>query len=72
MLKVLARHGVRALPALARDHSGQWPDEEGFAVLDQTHEFAAALAHAFEQFAFYDVSEHAVLVCASSDGEVLV
>ena len=69
---VLQRHGVRAVHTIAHDLSGRWPDEQGFALLGQSHEFASALAQAFEQFAFYDVSEHAVLVCASQDGEVLV
>jgi acetyl esterase/lipase len=69
---VLARHGVRSLNTIARDPLDGWPDERGFALLGQSHEFASALAQTFEQFAFYDVSALAVLVCASRDGEVLL
>lgn len=69
---LLSQRGVRFRHTLARDHSGRWPDEEGFALLGQDHEFALALARAFEQFAFYDVTEDAVLVCTSVDGDVIV
>jgi len=61
---------VRA--TIARDPSGQWPDEHGVALLGQSHDFARALARTFEQFAFYHVTEEAVSVRSCLDGEALV
>jgi acetyl esterase/lipase len=69
---ILQHHGVRVLPSIARDPSGEWPDEQGFALLGQSDEFVRALARAFEQFAYYDVLEDAVLVRGCADGEALV
>jgi acetyl esterase/lipase len=69
---VLASHGVAVRSSIAHDPTGQWPDEKGFALLDQGHDFALALARAFEQFAFYDVSDEGVMVRSCADGTALV
>jgi dienelactone hydrolase len=69
---ILQHHGVQVRPTIAHDPSGEWPDEEGFALIGQRSEFVIALARAFEQFAFYDVSHDAVLVRGCADGEALV
>jgi hypothetical protein len=45
--------------------------EEGFALLDQSVEFARELARTWDQFAIYDVSEDRVLVRSVDTGEVL-
>jgi len=67
----LQRRGVRVRHSIGRDPTGAWPDEEGFAVLDQGIEFARDLARAWDQFAIYDVSEEHVLVRSVDTGEVL-
>jgi hypothetical protein len=69
---VLHDHDVAVRPTIARDPTGEWPDEEGFALFEQSPDFAKALAKAFEQFAFYDVTENSVLVRGCADGEALV
>lgn len=69
--EVLARHGIGVRRTMARDPSGDWPDEQGVALLDTSREFAVALARAFDQLAFYVVSEEGVVVCRSYDGLVL-
>jgi hypothetical protein len=50
---------------------GAWPVEEGFALLDQSVDFARELARAWDQFAIYDVNEERVLVRSVDTGEVL-
>lgn len=72
LLGILRHHEVSVRPTIARDPSGEWPDEEGFALLGQSEGFAKALARAFEQFAYYDVGEDAVSVRSCADGEELV
>lgn len=72
LLDVLVQRGVRVRASLARDPSGRWPDEVGFALLEQSEQFARALARAFDQFALYDVTEEGVVVRGCADGEVLV
>jgi acetyl esterase/lipase len=67
----LQRRGVRLRHAMGRDPVGAWPVEEGFALLDQSVEFARELARAWDQFAIYDVSEDQVLVRSVDTGEVL-
>ena len=67
LLGILRHHEVSVRPTIARDPSGEWPDEEGFALLGQSEEFAKALARAFEQFAYYEVGEDAVLVRSCAD-----
>jgi acetyl esterase/lipase len=67
----LQRRGVRLRHAVGRDPIGEWPVEEGFALLDQSVDFARELARAWDQFAIYDVSEDRVLVRSVDTGEVL-
>ena len=69
---VLQRKGVRLRASLARDPAGRWPDEEGFALIEQSSTFARAVARAFDQFALYEVSEDGVRVRGCDDGELLV
>jgi acetyl esterase/lipase len=67
----LQRRGVRLRPTIGRDPTGAWPVEEGFALLDQSVEFARELARTWDQFAIYDVTESTVLVRSVDTGEVL-
>jgi acetyl esterase/lipase len=67
----LQRRGVQLRHSMGRDPMGAWPVEEGFALLDQSVEFARELARAWDQFAIYDVSEDRVLVRSVETGEVL-
>jgi len=71
LLADLQRRGVRLRDAVGRDPMGEWPVEEGFALLDQSVDFARELARAWDQFAIYDVSEDRVLVRSVDTGEVL-
>lgn len=61
---VLQAHGVETRASIAHDSTDQWPDELGFALLNCELEFARALARAFDQFAFYAVSDDGVRVHA--------
>jgi hypothetical protein len=56
----------------ARDTTGDWPDEIGVALEGITREDAQALAAAWEQSAFYEVSADAVVVRATDTDEALV
>ncbi len=67
----LQRRGVQLRHTIGRDPSGAWPVEEGFALLDQSVDFARELARAWDQFAIYDVSEDGVLVRSVGTGELL-
>jgi hypothetical protein len=67
----LRRRGVRVRHVIGRDPMGAWPVEEGFALLDQSIDFARDLARAWDQFAIYDVTEDQVLVRSVDTGEVL-
>ncbi len=67
----LQRRGVRLRHTIGRDPMGAWPVEEGFALLDQSVEFARELARAWDQFAIYDVTEDQVLVRSVDTGEIL-
>jgi acetyl esterase/lipase len=71
LLADLQRRGVRLRHSIGRDPTGTWPVEEGFALLDQSVEFARDLARAWDQFAIYDVTEAHVLVRSVDTGEVL-
>jgi len=71
LLADLQRRGVRLRHSIGRDPTGTWPVEEGFALLDQSVEFARDLAQAWDQFAIYDVTEAHVLVRSVDTGEVL-
>jgi acetyl esterase/lipase len=67
----LQRRGVRLRHTIGRDPMGVWPVEEGFAMLNQSVEFARELGRAWNQFAIYDVTEEHVLVRSVDTGEVL-
>jgi len=64
LASVLAAHGVTTRATIAHDPSGEWPDEFGFALFGCEAEFARSLARAFDQFAFYAVSDDGVHVHA--------
>jgi hypothetical protein len=70
--EVLRSHDVMVRVTIARDPTSEWPDEHGVALLEQSGEFATALARAFDQFAYYDVSQAVVQVRDCLNGEVLV
>jgi acetyl esterase/lipase len=72
LAELLSSHGVTVRSSIARDPTGEWPDERGVALLEQGGDFATALAKAFDQFAYYDVNETAVRVRGCVNGEVLV
>ncbi len=67
----LQRRGVRLRHTLGRDPLGSWPDEEGFALLEQSIDFTRQVARAWGQFAIYEVTEDSVLVRSVATGEVL-
>ena len=67
----LQRHDVRIRDTISRDPLGAWPGEEGFALFDQSIEFARELGKAWDQFAIYDVTEDRVLVRSVETGEIL-
>ncbi len=67
----LQRRGVRLRHTKGRDPMGEWPVEEGFALLDQSVEFALQLARAWDQFAIYEVTEDEILVRSVDSGELL-
>ncbi|MGB8195789.1 MAG: DUF3293 domain-containing protein [Acidimicrobiales bacterium] len=71
LLTDLQRRGVQLRHTMGRDPKGTWPVEEGFALFDQSVDFALALARSWDQFAIYDVTEHHVLVRSVETGEVL-
>jgi acetyl esterase/lipase len=71
LLTDLQRRGVQLRQTMGRDPKGAWPVEEGFALFDQSVDFALELARAWDQFAIYDVTEHHVLVRSVETGEVL-
>ena len=67
---LVARH-IEYLEARGRDLRGEWPDEIGVALLNVTRESARALALAWQQFAFYEVSNDRVVVRESASDLVL-
>jgi acetyl esterase/lipase len=71
LLTELHRRGVRHRHAIGRDPLGAWPGEEGFALLDQSIEFARELGRAWDQFAIYDVTQDRVHVRSVATGEIL-
>ncbi len=71
LLGDLQRRGVRLRDAIGRDPSGRWPGEEGFALFDQSVDFARHVARAWDQFAIYEVTAERVLVRSVATGEVL-
>jgi acetyl esterase/lipase len=71
LLADLERRGVSLRQAFGRDPHGAWPVEEGFALFDQSLDFARDLARSWDQFAIYDVTEDHVLVRSVATGEVI-
>jgi acetyl esterase/lipase len=69
---VVVDHGHELWRTVARDPSGQWPDEAGVAIFGAHIDVARALAEAFEQFAFFEVTPEHTLVRATLGGAVLV
>ena len=69
---LLASRGVECRRSVARDPTGRWPDEEGIALIGRPVEFARALARAFDQFAFYEVTAGGVNVLDAERGDVLL
>lgn len=67
----LQRRGIRLRHTKGRDPLGEWPIEEGFALLDQSVERTLQLARAWDQFAIYEVTEDEVLVRSVDSGDVL-
>jgi acetyl esterase/lipase len=70
LVGLLAARGVAAARSRARDTTGRWPDEWGFALFGVDVDFARALAATFEQFAFFEVGER-VVVRDSRDSRAL-
>jgi len=58
----LHRRGVDYSETLGCDPQGRWPDEAGVALRDLSREDVRSLTRAWDQFAFYEVSEDSVLV----------
>jgi hypothetical protein len=58
----LERRGVEYLETSACDRQGRWPDELGVALRGLSREDVGALTRAWNQFAFYEVAEDAVIV----------
>lgn len=55
-----------------RNLAGEWPVEEGFALVGVDVAVARAVARAWDQFAIYEVDEHRVRVHSVATGEILV
>jgi acetyl esterase/lipase len=71
LLQQLARMGQSVFLSAGRDPSGHWPSEAGVAIVGWSKERSAALARAWGQFAYYDVSSTSVVVRLSSDSSVV-
>ncbi|HEY1222217.1 MAG TPA: DUF3293 domain-containing protein [Acidimicrobiales bacterium] len=71
LAEVLKTHGVVFRSSLARDPSGQWPDERGFAVFGTSETFVRSLARSFEQFAFYFVDDVEVRVLRCDEASLV-
>ena len=54
-----------------RNLAGEWPVEEGFALVGGDVALARTIARAWDQFAVYEVDEHRVRVHSVATGEVL-
>jgi acetyl esterase/lipase len=68
---VLDSRSIAYEEARGHDPSGRWPDELGVALFGVTRDDARALALAWEQFAFYEVSLAGILVRESTSDLVL-
>ena len=67
LAQVLLSHELVFRPSLARDPSGRWPDERGFAIFGTSESFVRNLAKSFAQFAFYFVDDVEVRVLRVDD-----
>ena len=72
LLADLQRRGVRVRHSVGRDPSGAWPNEEGFALIDQSVDFTRQVGRVWDQFAIYEVTEDEVVVRSVETGEALV
>ena len=68
---LLAGRGIKYLEAAGRDPLHRWPDELGVALVGLSNAEARALAFAWDQFAFYDVTADRVTVRDAATGRVL-
>jgi acetyl esterase/lipase len=67
--RTLRSRGVDFLESVARDPQGRWRDEVGVALRASSRDGARALARAWDQFAYYEVTAAGVSVRdAASDG----
>ncbi len=58
----LSRRGIVFFETTGRDLTSRWPSEHGVALPTLTREDARAMAHAWDQFAFYEVNVDNVTV----------
>jgi acetyl esterase/lipase len=70
--QTLRRRKVDFVESVARDARGEWRDEVGVALRDTSRDEARALARAWSQFAYYEVTPDAVIVRDASSNVVLV
>jgi acetyl esterase/lipase len=70
--RTLQRLGVDFSESVARDPQGRWRDEVGAALLESSREHARALARAWDQFAYYEVTPEGVSVRDAESDAVLV
>ena len=68
----VSRRGIVGFNSRGHDTQGSWPDEFGVALVGVTRDEARALAAAWDQHAFYEVSAEAVVVRATDTDDVLV
>ncbi len=68
----LTRRGIKYLEAAGHDPLHRWPDELGVALPDISRLEAKSLAHAWDQFAYYEVSADQVTVRDAATDEVLI
>jgi hypothetical protein len=70
--RTLRARGVDFVESVARDPRGRWRDEVGVALVGSSRELARALARAWDQFAYYEVTPEGVSVRdALSDVELV-
>jgi acetyl esterase/lipase len=69
--RFLRRRGIAFFETTGRDLTNDWPSEHGVALPSLTREDVRALARAWDQFAFYEVSVDGVTVRDASSDLVL-
>jgi len=70
--RTLLRRGVDLVESVARDPTGRGCDEVGVALVGSSREQARALARAWDQFAYYEVTAEGVSVRDAQSDVVLV